>query len=152
MFGLIPDSRVRIPSRIPPRERFRGDEDLKLRNRALLSGMCLLAVVLLILDVRVAAAHAVLLEASPAADASVKGPDVAIRLRYNVRVEAARSRLSLLLPDKSVKALLIAQQPSPDTLTTQAAGLAPGAYRLRWQVLASDGHITRGEVPFTVVP
>jgi len=29
-------------------------------------------------------------------------------------------------------------------------GLAAGAYRLRWQVLASDGHITRGEIPFTV--
>jgi methionine-rich copper-binding protein CopC len=28
--------------------------------------------------------------------------------------------------------------------------LAAGAYRLRWQVLASDGHITRGEIPFTV--
>jgi hypothetical protein len=30
------------------------------------------------------------------------------------------------------------------TLTT------PGAYVVRWQVLAIDGHITRGDVPFTV--
>jgi methionine-rich copper-binding protein CopC len=29
--------------------------------------------------------------------------------------------------------------------------LAPGDYRLRWQVLAYDGHITRGEIPFTVM-
>jgi len=29
--------------------------------------------------------------------------------------------------------------------------LAPGAHVLRWQVLAIDGHITRGDVPFTVV-
>jgi methionine-rich copper-binding protein CopC len=28
--------------------------------------------------------------------------------------------------------------------------LAPGAYTLHWQVLAVDGHITRGNVPFTV--
>jgi methionine-rich copper-binding protein CopC len=28
--------------------------------------------------------------------------------------------------------------------------LLPGEYRLRWQVLASDGHITRGEIPFAV--
>jgi methionine-rich copper-binding protein CopC len=73
-------------------------------------------------------------------------------LRYNVRVEAGRSRLSLLLPDKSVKPLAIGQQPSPDVLTAHAAALAPGEYRIRWQVLASDGHITRGEVPFTVTP
>jgi len=27
---------------------------------------------------------------------------------------------------------------------------APGAWRLRWQVLALDGHITRGDVPFAI--
>lgn len=121
------------------------------KNR-IVATACILLVVALLVDVRVTAAHAVLLEATPAASASVKGPDVAIRLRYNVRIEAGRSRLSLLLPDKSVKPLNIGQQPSPDVLTSQATALAPGEYRLRWQVLASDGHITRGEVPFTVAP
>jgi hypothetical protein len=29
--------------------------------------------------------------------------------------------------------------------------LTPGVYVLRWQVLAIDGHITRGDVPFTVM-
>jgi hypothetical protein len=110
----------------------------------------LLAILILLVDVRLASAHAVLLEASPAAGSTVKGPDISIRLRYNVRIEAARSRLSLLLPDKSVKSLSITQQPSPDTLITQAPAMPSGEYRLRWQVLASDGHITRGEIPFTV--
>ena len=36
-----------------------------------------------------------------------------------------------------------------DVLTAHAE-LAAGAYVLRWQVLAIDGHITRGEVPFRV--
>ena len=31
-----------------------------------------------------------------------------------------------------------------------SATLTPGAYVMRWQVLAVDGHITRGDVPFTV--
>jgi copper resistance protein C len=124
---------------------------LPAKNR-IVATACILLVLALLVDVRVTAAHAVLLEATPAASASVKGPDVAIRLRYNVRIEAGRSRLSLLLPDKSVKPLNIGQQPSPDVLTSQATALAPGEYRLRWQVLASDGHITRGEVPFTVAP
>ena len=30
------------------------------------------------------------------------------------------------------------------------AGLAPGSYVLRWQVLSVDGHITRGDIPFKV--
>jgi len=124
---------------------------LPAKNRTI-TAVCLLSVLALLIYVQAAAAHAVLLEATPAASASVKGPDVAIRLRYNVRVEAGRSRLSLLLPDKSVKALTIGEQPSPDILTAHATGLKPGEYRVRWQVLASDGHITRGEVPFAVVP
>jgi copper resistance protein C len=124
---------------------------LKLRNRTVATGF-LLTVFVLLVSVQIAAAHAVLLEATPAASSSVKGPDIAIRLRYNVRVEAGRSRLSLLLPDKSTKPLNIDKQPSPDVLSTQATALTPGEYRIRWQVLASDGHITRGEVPFTVVP
>lgn len=120
------------------------------RNRVLVVLAGLLTIFILLVDVRLASAHAVLLEALPASGSSVKGPDIAIRLRYNVRIEAARSRLSLLLPDKSVKSLTITQQPSPDTLTAQASNMPSGEYRLRWQVLASDGHITRGEIPFTV--
>jgi methionine-rich copper-binding protein CopC len=113
-------------------------------------GTSILALLVLIFNVRVAAGHAVLLESSPAASATAKGPDVDIRLRYNVRIEAARSRLSLVAPDNTVIAMPIGKQPSPDTLTASATGLKSGAYRLRWQVLASDGHITRGEVAFTV--
>jgi methionine-rich copper-binding protein CopC len=37
-------------------------------------------------------------------------------------------------------------------LTARIAGIQPGSYRLRWQVLALDGHITRGDIPFTVAP
>jgi methionine-rich copper-binding protein CopC len=35
-------------------------------------------------------------------------------------------------------------------LQSRIQGLERGEYVLRWQVLASDGHITRGEVPFRV--
>jgi copper resistance protein C len=95
-------------------------------------------------------AHAVLLESSPALKSSVSGPDVPLKLRFNVRIDAARSRLTLVDPDGTLHTLEIHGQDGPDTLSAQAKGLRPGAYRLRWQVLASDGHITRGEIPFTV--
>lgn len=96
-------------------------------------------------------AHAVLLESSPALKSSVSGPDVPLKLRFNVRIDAARSRLTLVDPDGALQALETHGQGGPDTLSAEAKGLRPGAYRLRWQVLASDGHITRGEIPFTVV-
>jgi methionine-rich copper-binding protein CopC len=99
-----------------------------------------------------AAAHAVLLESTPPLNSSVSGPNVPVKLRFNVRIDALRSRLTLLRPDGSEQALEISKETPADTLAAAATGLAAGAYRLRWQVLASDGHITRGEIPFTVTP
>ena len=95
--------------------------------------------------------HAVLLESSSALKSSIPGPDVPVRPRFNVRIDAARSRLTLVDPDGSLQTLEISRQDPPDTISAEARGLRPGVYRLRWQVLASDGHITRGEIPFTVV-
>jgi copper resistance protein C len=109
------------------------------------------AAVVFLLNVGYCFAHAVLLESSPALKSSVAGPDVSLRLRFNVRIDAARSRLTLVDLYGSSQTLEIDKQDPPNTLSAQAKGLRPGAYRLRWQVLASDGHITRGEIPFTVV-
>jgi methionine-rich copper-binding protein CopC len=97
-----------------------------------------------------ASAHAVLLESTPASKSSVAGPDVPIKLRFNVRIDASRSRLTLVGPAGFTQALEISKASPADALVANAAGLLPGEYRLRWQVLASDGHITRGEVPFSV--
>jgi methionine-rich copper-binding protein CopC len=97
-----------------------------------------------------ATAHAVLMESSPAVNSTVAGPDIAIKLRFNVRIDAGRSRLTLVPPTGSVQPLEIGKQISADTLFANASGLPAGEYRLRWQVLASDGHITRGEIPFIV--
>jgi len=99
---------------------------------------------------RSAFAHAILLNAAPAADSTVTGPEVAVELRFNSRIDAKRSRLSFILPDRKLLPLTIEEQGPVDTLRATAAGLKRGVYRLVWQVLASDGHISRGEVPFTV--
>ena len=91
--------------------------------------------------------HAILLSASPASNEVVHGAVVHVQLRFNARIDAVRSRLVLALPGGQER-LLSANQPSPDTLTSEVSGLVPGLYFLRWQVLAEDGHITRGLVPF----
>ena len=90
------------------------------------------------------------MESKPALHSSVQGPEVAIWLRFNVRIDASRSRLHLIRPDGSQHNLSIAKQSSPDILQSQASSLKPGAYKLQWNVLASDGHMSKGEVPFTV--
>jgi methionine-rich copper-binding protein CopC len=95
-----------------------------------------------------ARAHAILLGAIPTAHQVVNGGSIPIELHFNSRIDGRRSRLSLIGPDGRERALPIRDQPSPDTLTAEAETLLPGSYMLRWQVLAEDGHITRGEVPF----
>ena len=96
-----------------------------------------------------AVAHAILMDSVPAVNATAKGPDIAIDLRYNSRIDHKRSRLTLTLPDQSQQVLPIDADGADDKLDTKAS-LPAGAYTLRWQVLAIDGHITRGDVPFTV--
>jgi copper resistance protein C len=102
------------------------------------------------LTARSAIAHAILLESNPSANAAVAGSSVPIKLRFNVRIDATRSRLTLVKPDASTQLLAISKDASADTLSSLAQDLNPGEYRIRWQVLASDGHITRGEIPFQV--
>lgn len=95
-------------------------------------------------------AHAVLMESTPKANSTVKGPDVPITLRFNSRIDGDRSRLHLFAADGSEVKMDAVKQTQPDTLESRATGLKPGAYKLHWQVLASDGHLNRGDVNFTV--
>lgn len=96
------------------------------------------------------AAHAIIMESNPAVNAAVVGPDVPLDLRYNSRIDKARSRLLLTAPDKNTRPLVIPDQGGADRIMTNARGLTPGAYQIEWQVLGVDGHITRGFIPFTV--
>jgi len=109
-----------------------------------------LAAILLLLAPGAAGAHAIVLEATPDVDATVPGPDVAVVIRFNSRIDHRRSRLTLLTAKGAPRVLAIEAGANPALLTGQAQGLPPGAYTLRWQVLAEDGHITRGDIPFKV--
>src|SRR6266851_5403725 len=68
-------------------------------GRRHLSTLIFFTLLMFLLMLSSAAAHAVLLESSPALKAAVPGPDVPIKLRFNVRIDAARSRLTLVGPD-----------------------------------------------------
>jgi methionine-rich copper-binding protein CopC len=99
---------------------------------------------------RPAAAHAVLVESTPAAKSTTSGPSIVIRLRFNARIDAGRSIIILIRKDGFSTKLQTIKQPEPNTLTATATGMQAGDYSIRWQVLAPDGHITSGEIPFSV--
>ena len=120
-----------------------------MRSSSLPLRVLLLAITLSVVPL-LAWAHAIVVDSSPQANGVVKGPMVQVKLRFNVRIDGPRSRLSLIGPDGNSRALDALQQPSPDSLAATISGLLPGKYQLHWQVLANDGHITRGDIPFTV--
>lgn len=104
----------------------------------------------LLLAPGIARAHAILVQSTPAAESSVPPGQTDIVLRYNSRIDQARSRLTLRGTNAEMTLPLAPDSP-PDTLAAHAE-LTPGDYVVHWQVLAVDGHMTRGDVRFSVKP
>jgi len=106
-----------------------------------------------------ARAHAILMESQPAAGAAVSPGTIALSLRFNSRIDAERSRVTLIGPRAAAtdtkggaEAILPIIAAGSGEIIVATTTLAPGFYLLRWQVLAVDGHITRGETRFSVSP
>jgi len=100
-------------------------------------------------------AHAIVMEAFPPIAGTLPAGDTDIRLRFNGRIDAGRSLLTLFAPDGGERRLPLTKTEgvkteSPDILAAHVTGLEPGSYHLHWQVLALDGHISRGDIPFRV--
>jgi methionine-rich copper-binding protein CopC len=97
--------------------------------------------------------HSLLLESSPAAGASLTRPPATVSLRFNNRIEKTLCRVRLVDERGSARVLAPARgETAPDRLTADVPPLAPGAYRVEWQVLSTDGHIVSGTFPFRLAP
>jgi methionine-rich copper-binding protein CopC len=88
--------------------------------------------------------------AQPAMNSTVVAGELKIRLDFNSRIDQKRSRLSLQRPDGSEIAVALAPDDPSGVLAGSAQVAGEGRWKLRWQVLSLDGHITRGEVSFSV--
>jgi hypothetical protein len=73
------------------------------------------------------------------------------RDRAGIAAGAERSgRRARRGPGGSSVPVPVRESEQPDRIEGGLAGIAPGDYKLKWQVLSVDGHITRGEIPFHV--
>jgi methionine-rich copper-binding protein CopC len=95
-------------------------------------------------------AHAVIVAASPTTNEQVAPGKLPVRIEFNSRIDKARSRLQVMAPAGDKSDVPIDQSGDPNIMAGTTGALIPGAYVLRWQVLAIDGHITRGDIPFVV--
>jgi methionine-rich copper-binding protein CopC len=100
-----------------------------------------------------AAAHSLLLESTPAANATLAAPPTRLALRFNNRIEKSLSWVRLLDARGVVTRLALAPDDGPaDRLTALVPPLAPGAWRVEWQVLSTDGHVVSGRFEFRLAP
>jgi methionine-rich copper-binding protein CopC len=95
-------------------------------------------------------AHAIVVAAQPAINSTVAQGELEIRLEFNSQIDRKRSRLSLQRPDGSELVIALAPDGPAGVLAGRAQATLSGRWKLRWQVLSLDGHITRGEVRFSV--
>lgn len=108
----------------------------------------LVSIIFLFATAPLAFAHARLLSSTPPAGGTARGPSVVITLKFDSRVDSARSHLALKMPNGKIQSLKI--MPAGASELDARSKLAPGKYTIRWQALSVDGHITRGEIPFIV--
>lgn len=114
-----------------------------------------LALMLLVLTgspLRQAQAHAVVVEATPRDRATLGEAPPEIVLRFNATLEKKLVHVKLERADGSSQTLAD-RAPEPAVVRcTLPRDLGPGAYTLKYKVLATDGHATQGVLRFTLDP
>lgn len=112
----------------------------------------LLLVALLVVGRDLAAAHSLLIESTPAANTNLTTPPRELVLRFNNRIEKKLSKVRLVGGNGERLEVPVAVTGRADTLTGPLPALAPGPWRLEWQVLSTDGHVVSGAFSFRLGP
>jgi methionine-rich copper-binding protein CopC len=114
---------------------------------------CRFAVAVVLLAAASAAfGHAVVVESTPRDGAELAVAPGNVELRFNVRIEPALARASLKSGSGRPVPLELDATASAQSnrIRVSLPPLAPGAYELRYQVLATDGHTTQGLLRFRI--
>ena len=102
-----------------------------------------------ILPAAPAHAHAMLMSTSPAAGSAVAAP-ATVTLHYDDIVQLPPKALRITGP-RGEQVAVREQQPDSKTLAGRVSRrLAAGRYRVRWRIVADDGHIESGAFAFVV--
>ena len=115
-----------------------------------------LAVVALAILSTAARAHAVLVASSPKDNSVVTIAPKSVMLKFDARIEKRVTQVTLL----DAKGHKVALPPAPkgyrgglpNQIIVPMPKLSAGAYRLEYQVMATDGHLAPGLIRFTIAP
>ena len=98
------------------------------------------------------ALHFALSRSVPEKDASVAPPDE-LRLWFTQEPQDNSLSIRLMAGEEPVETGSVVQDPDDGTVFSVAIERALGAgdYTIAWRGLGQDGHVARGEIPFSVV-
>ena len=99
-----------------------------------------------------AAAHSLLIDSVPSANAKLAAPPRELVLRFNNRIEKKLSRVRLVGSNGARLEVPVAVTGQANTLTGALPALTSGVWRLEWQVLSTDGHVVSGAFSFRLEP
>jgi methionine-rich copper-binding protein CopC len=97
-------------------------------------------------------AHSLLIESSPGANSTVGISPGELVLRFNNRIERKLSKIRLVGAGAQKLDLPVVVTGRADTLRANVPALTPGAWRVEWQVLSTDGHVVSGAFSFRLDP
>jgi copper resistance protein C len=101
-----------------------------------------------------AAAHSVLLRATPSADSAVHESPAKLKLSFSERLEPAFSTVEV--HDRSGRRVDSGDSgvdsADPKLLQVSLPHLQPGKYRVTWRVTSIDTHVSKGEYTFDITP
>jgi methionine-rich copper-binding protein CopC len=102
---------------------------------------------------RAAMAHAYPAMESPCAGSTIKSSPDEVTILYNAPIERTFAKLRVLdARGQSHNSGAPSLGADHRTLSVKVGHLAPGQYKVEWQVVADDGHRTSGSYTFTVAP
>ena len=95
-------------------------------------------------------AHAVVVKATPSDRSTLASVPPEIVLQFNATLEKKLVHLKLERADGSSQTLTDRAPEAAVVRCTLPQDLIPGAYTLKYKVLATDGHATQGVLRFTI--
>ena len=99
-----------------------------------------------------ASAHSLLLESAPTAGVTLTTAPRELMLRFNNRIEKSLSRVRVVDAGGIARTLAVSVDGAADRLIVPVPPLAPGRWRVEWQVLSVDGHVVTGRFEFRLAP
>ena len=95
--------------------------------------------------------HGVLIESFPSHGAILQESPATISLRFNAALEASITRITLVDLKRQSQALHVTDGSTLEQVVVSVPPLVPGVYNVNYQVLATDGHVTKGSIRFTIL-